>query len=275
MLSSAVFQNKHKHRWMGIFTHQPQRQRRGGWQHSHVSLANKMFIAVGHSMFEKKNGNARCGVGVWNGYIVLSWILSILSSSACNKGIQLLGSAAAAPTTVFFCGSSRQILITCWQTKKAGWGGGGGYGGKMRNICCFLRDEGRGRSPFGLSGRRECVRLLTLQQQIIIMSDERYHSPCRVRTGAHWTFIAFAKHNGMCEWLPVEATPLTRHCGDKVTNKGLENSERACLNQPLADWRACFNYCKLLSVSVHRCVNVPSVFACLVDHKKHVNVPYV
>lgn len=140
---------------------------------------------------------------------MLSWFLSMLSSSACNKGLQLLGSAAAASTTVFLCGSSRQILITCWQTKKAGW-----KKKKMRNICCFLRDEGRGRSPFGLSGGRECVRLLTLQQQIIIMRDERYHSPCRVRTGAHWTFIASAKHNGMCEWLPVEATPLTRHCGD-------------------------------------------------------------
>lgn len=193
-------------------------------------------------------------LGFGNGYLVLSWILSILSSSACNKGIQLLGSAAAAPTTVFFCGSSRQILITCWQTKKAGWGGGGG---EMRNICCFLRDEGRGRSPFGLSGRRECVRLLTLQQQIIIMSDERYHSPCRVRTGAHWTFIAFAKHNGMCEWLPVEATPLTRHCRDKSTNKGTENYERARLNQPLTTDMRVLIIVNFSALMLPCCVDLP------------------
>lgn len=57
------------------------------------------------------------------------------------------------------------------------------------------------------------MQLLTLQQHIIVMRDERYHSPCRAETWAHRTFIASAKHNGIREWLPVEAAPLTQHWG--------------------------------------------------------------
>lgn len=150
---------------------------------------------------------------VWHCYLDFSRISSMFSSSACNKGLHHLGSAAAVSTSVFLCGSSRQILITCWQTKK-----GGALEKKMRNICCFLRDGGRGEkllwAEWRDGERRECVCLLTLRQQILIMRDERYHSPRRVRNGDHQTFIASAKHNGMCEWLPVEAAPLTRHSGD-------------------------------------------------------------
>lgn len=49
------------------------------------------------------------------------------------------------------------------------------------------------------------VRLLTRQQHIIIIRDERYHSPCRVGTWVRRAFTASAKHNGVYEWLPVEA----------------------------------------------------------------------
>lgn len=51
----------------------------------------------------------------------------------------------------------------------------------MRNIACFLRDEGRGRSllPQLGGGKVGNVRLLTVRQHIIIIRDERYHSPCR------------------------------------------------------------------------------------------------
>lgn len=52
----------------------------------------------------------------------------------------------------------------------------------MRNICSFLRDEARGRSLLSQlgGGKGANVRLLTLQQHIIIIRDERYHSPCGV-----------------------------------------------------------------------------------------------
>lgn len=147
---------------------------------------------------------------VWHCYVDFSWISSMFSSSACNKGLHLLGSAAAVSTSVFLCGSSRQILITCWQTKK------GGAGKKRWEISAASWEMAEGGAPLGWveEERRECVCLLTLQQQILIMRDERYHSPRRVRSGDHQPFIASAKHNGMCEWLPAEAAPLTRHCGD-------------------------------------------------------------
>lgn len=97
----------------------------------------------------------------------------------------------------------------------------------MRNICFFLRDGGWGRIPFGLSGGRESKR--GCAQQIFLMRDERYHSPCRVGTGPRWTFIASAKHNGMCECFLGEATPLTQHCGD-CTAKTMVNLQTSCLH---------------------------------------------
>lgn len=78
----------------------------------------------------KKKGESRCGVqlgmvpcGCWGG--LLFFIFSTFRSSACNKGLQLLGSAAAVSTGVLLRGSSRQILITCWQTKRQAGGRGG------------------------------------------------------------------------------------------------------------------------------------------------------
>lgn len=87
-------------------------------------------------------------------YLVLSWILSMISSSACNKGLQLPGSAAAASTIMFLCGSSRQILITCWQTKKVGWG----KKKRWEISAASWEMKAGGRSPFGLSeGKRGCA----------------------------------------------------------------------------------------------------------------------
>lgn len=87
---------------------------------------------------------------------------------------------------------------------------------KMREKYLQLPERWRmGKNPLWARWRdnkskRACA------QEIFLMRDERYHSPCRVGTEAHWTFIASAKHNGMCECLTGEATPLTPHCGGRA-----------------------------------------------------------
>lgn len=86
----------------------------------HLSLANRAKQKQG--LTKNKFKYSRCGFQqgtVTCGSLFFPvFLFFMFSSSACNKGLQLLGSAAAVSTSVLLRDSSRQILITCWQTKR-------------------------------------------------------------------------------------------------------------------------------------------------------------